>query len=127
MVRNSSSVPNASSIWVLIRSKCPSTLGVGSQPNSPPAFFTGPVCTPSIPIASNAAHSASSPSVPRKEVPGLVIMEMGYAVNHTDAFSMAARGSGLANGFCHMLPWPENCLANSTASESIDCSVSQST
>ena len=65
MVRNSSSVPNASSICVLIRSKCPSTLGVGSQPTMPPAFFTGPVWTPSMPIASNAPHSASSPSVPR--------------------------------------------------------------
>ena len=47
----------------------------------------------------------------------MVIIEIGYAVNHTDAFSIAARGSGLANGFCHMLPWPENCLANSTASD----------
>ena len=37
-------------------------------------------------------------------MPGLVIMEIGYAVNHTEAFSMAARGSGLAKGFCHMLP-----------------------
>ena len=53
--------------------------------------------------------------------------EIGYAVNHTDADSTACRGSGLANGFCHMLPWPENCLANSTASESIDCSASQLT
>ncbi len=48
-------------------------------------------------------------------------------MNQTDAFSIAARGSGLANGFCHMLPWPENCLANSTASASIDWSVSQLT
>ena len=104
MVRNSSSVPNASSMWVLIRSKCPSTLGVDSQPTRPPAFFTGPVCTPSMPISSKAAHRSSSPSVPRNDVPGLVIMEIGYAVNQTEAFSIAARGSGLANGFCHMLP-----------------------
>ena len=48
-------------------------------------------------------------------------------MNQTDAFSIAARGSGLANGFCHMLPWPENCLANSLASASMDCSVSQLT
>ena len=104
MARNSSSVPNASSIWVLIRSKCPSTLGVESQPTIPPAFFTGPVCTPSMPISSNAAHRSSSPSVPRNDVPRLVIMEIGYAVNQTDDFSIAARGSGLAYGFCHMLP-----------------------
>ena len=48
-------------------------------------------------------------------------------MNHTDAFSIAARGSGRANGFCHMLPCPENCLANSYASTSIDCSFSQLT
>ena len=77
MVRNSSSVPNASSIEVLIRSKWPSTLGVGSQPRMPPAFFTGPVCTPSMPICSNADHRPSSPSEPRNVVPGLVIMEIG--------------------------------------------------
>ena len=80
-----------------------------------------------MPIASNAAHRSSSPRVPRNEVAGLVIMEIGYAVNQTDAFSIAARGSGLANGFCHMLPWPENWRANSIASASIDCSVSQFT
>ena len=40
---------------------------------------------------------------------------------------MAARGSGLANGFCHMLPWPENCFANVVASDSMDCSTNQST
>jgi hypothetical protein len=65
--------------------------------------------------------------VPRNEVPGLVIMEIGYAVNHTDAFSMAARGSGLANGFCHMLPWPENWVAKAFASSSIDSPRSQLT
>ena len=48
-------------------------------------------------------------------------------MNQTDAFSIAARGSGSANGFCHMLPCPENCLANSVASASIDSSVNQST
>ena len=41
--RNSSSVPNAGSIWVLIRSKWPSTLGVYCHPEIPPARFTGPV------------------------------------------------------------------------------------
>ena len=56
-----------------------------------------------------------------------MIMEIGYAVNHTEAFSIAARGSGLANGFCHMLPWPENWVANAFASSSIDCSRSQLT
>ena len=104
MLRNSSSVPNASSMWVLIRSKWPSTLGVSSQPSSPPAFLTGPVWTPSIPISAKASHRSGSPRVPRNELPGLVIMEMGYAVNQTEAFSIAARGSGSANGFCHMLP-----------------------
>ena len=44
---------------------------------------------------------SSSPRVPRNEVPGLVIMEMGYAVNQTDAFSIAARGSGLARVLPH--------------------------
>jgi len=49
-----------------------------------------------------------------------VISEIGYAVNHTDADSTACRGSGLANGFCHMLPWPENCRLIVFASASID-------
>ena len=75
--RNSTSVPNTPSIWVLIRSKCPSTLGVASQPKTPPARFRGPVCTALMPIASNASHSSSSPKVLRKERPGLVIIEMG--------------------------------------------------
>ena len=65
--------------------------------------------------------------MPRKDAPGLVIMEIGYAVNQTDAFSIAARGSGSANGFCHMLPWPENWRANSVASASIEASTNQST
>ena len=77
MARNSSSVPNSSSIWVLIRSKWPSTLGVASQPSRPPAFFTGPVCRPSMPMAWNAFHRSGSPSEPRNEDPGLVIIEIG--------------------------------------------------
>ena len=48
-------------------------------------------------------------------------------MNQTDARSIAARGSGLANGFCHMLPWPESCAASRFASASIDCSTSQDT
>jgi hypothetical protein len=48
-------------------------------------------------------------------------------VNQTEAFSIAARGSGLANGFCHMLPWPENSLAKMVASDSMDCSTNHST
>ena len=62
--------------------------------------------------------------VPRNEWPGLVMREIGYAANHTGAFSMAARGSGSAKGFCHMLPWPVNCLAKALASPSIDSSTS---
>jgi hypothetical protein len=64
-------------MWVLMRSKCPSTLGVRSQPDNPPACLTGPVWTPSTPSAWKVVQSSSSPSVPRKEVPGLVIIEMG--------------------------------------------------
>ena len=60
-------------------------------------------------------------------MPGLVIMEIGYAVNHTDVFSIAARGSGLAKGFCHILPWPENSVAYLFASSSIERSTSQLT
>ena len=77
IARNSSSVPNCSSIWVLIRSKWPSTLGVVSQPDRPPAFFTGPVCSAVIPMRWKASHRSWSPSVPRKDEPGLVIIEMG--------------------------------------------------
>ena len=80
-----------------------------------------------MPICSNADHRASSPRAPRNVRPGLVIVEIGYAVNQTEAFSTAARGSGLANGFCHMLPRPENWVANDVASASIDCSFSHST
>ena len=41
-------------------------------------------------------------------------------MNHTDAVSTACRGSGLANGFCHIVPWPENCRLIVLASASID-------
>ena len=41
-------------------------------------------------------------------------------MNHTDADSTAWRGSGLANGFCHMLLCPENCRLIVLASASID-------
>jgi hypothetical protein len=104
MARNSSSVPNASSNCVLIRSKWPSTLGVVSHPLMPPARFTGPVWIAVIPMAWNASQRSWSPIVPRKEWPALVMREIGYAANQTGAFSMAARGSGSAKGFCHMLP-----------------------
>src|SRR4029453_2244071 len=80
-----------------------------------------------MPIASKAAHRSSSPRVPRNDVPGLVIMEIGYAVNHTEDFWIAARGSGLQYGFCHVLPWPEKKGANLLASSSIHRSTSQLT
>ena len=56
-----------------------------------------------------------------------VTNDSGYAVNQTDARSSAARGSGCANGFCHMLPWPDSCDASRFASASIDSSTSHST
>ena len=71
-------------------------------------------------MVAKAFHSSSSPSAARNDSPGRVISEMGYAVNHTDAVSTAWRGSGLANGFCHIVPWPENCRLISLASASID-------
>ena len=77
MARNSDSVPNSGSIWVLIRSKWPSTLGVSRQPEMPPARLTGPVCTASMPIVANASHSSSSPSAARNDSPGRVISEIG--------------------------------------------------
>ena len=58
--------------------------------------------------------------------PGLVIMEIGYAVNHTDDFWIAAGDQGLQR-FCHILPWPENSVANLFASSSIDRSTSHPT
>jgi hypothetical protein len=56
-----------------------------------------------------------------------VTNESGYAVNQTEARSSAARGSGCAYGFCHMLPCPESCDASRLASLSIDWSTSHST
>ena len=41
-------------------------------------------------------------------------------MNHTDAVSTAARGLGVAYGFCHIDPCPENCWLISLASASID-------
>ena len=125
--RNSSSDPNAGSIWVLMRSKCPSTLGVSCQPEMPPARFTGPVCTAWIPISANAFHRAWSDIALRNDSSGRVISDSGYAVNHTDAVSTAVRGFGRAKGFCHIEPWPENCWLISLASASIDCDSSQET
>ena len=77
MARNSASVPKAGSISVLMRSKCPSTLGVGRQPTSPPARLTGPVCRALMPMVANAFHSSSSPSEARNDSPGRVISEIG--------------------------------------------------
>ncbi len=102
--RNSSSVPNAGSIWVPIRSKWPSTLGVYCQPAMPPARLTGPVWIASMPISANACHMSSLAMALRKDSSGRVISDNGYAVNHTDAVSTAARGFGVANGFCHIEP-----------------------
>ena len=48
-------------------------------------------------------------------------------MNHTGAFSIAARASGSAYGFCHMLPWPVNWVAKVRASLSIDSPSSHST
>ena len=56
----------------------------------------------------------------RNDSSGRVINDSGYAVNHTDAAATAERGLGLANGFCHIEPWPENCWLISLASASID-------
>jgi hypothetical protein len=50
----------------------------------------------------------------------LVIIEAGYAVNHTEALSIAARGFGFAYGFCDMPRDPENCAATAPAPASID-------
>ena len=77
MLRNSSSVPNAGSICVLIRSKWPSTLGVCSQPEIPPARFTGPVWMASMPISANAFHMASSAMALRNDSLGRVISDSG--------------------------------------------------
>ncbi len=125
--RYSSAVPKTGSICVVMRSKCPSTVGVARQPRSPPADFTGPVWTASIPMWLKAFQRFSSPSVVRNEVPGALSNEIGYAVNHTDAVSTAARGSGRAKGFCHMIPVPESWRAIVFAYCSMDCSTSHAT
>ena len=91
---------------MLIRSKCPSMLGVGSQPLMPPAIFTGPVWTALIPICWNAAHRSSAPRADRNDWLRLVMNDNGYAVNQTEARSTAARGFGWANGLLHMLACP---------------------
>jgi len=80
-----------------------------------------------MPIASNARHRVSSPKVARKEWSGLVIIDMGYAVNQTEDLRVAAAGLGLANGFFHTPPMPENWPAISEALASMDFSCSQLT
>lgn len=75
--RNSSSVPKAGSICVLIRSKCPSTLGVSSQPEMPPARLTGPVWIASMPISANAFHISGSAIALRKDSLERVINDSG--------------------------------------------------
>ncbi len=77
IVRKSASVPKALSISVLIRSKWPSTLGVGCHPEMPPARLTGPVWRALMPIRSKLAHRSGSARVPRKEWPGLVNNDRG--------------------------------------------------
>lgn len=64
-------------MWVLIRSKWPSMLGVGFHPVRPPARLTGPVCTPWMPMRWKISHSCGSPSEARKDSPGRVIIEIG--------------------------------------------------
>ena len=92
----------------------------------PPARLTGPVCTASIPMVSNTRHRSSPANVQRNDSPGLVIIEMGYAVNQTDAFSIAARGFEWANGRCDM-PEPANWEATAPPRASIDSCCNQST
>ena len=75
--RNSSSVPNAGSTSMLIRSKWPSTDGVSRQPCRPPAFFVGPVWTASIPIWRNASHSDGSAKPDRNDWSGRVTNDSG--------------------------------------------------
>ena len=75
--RNSSSVPNSGSIAIEMRSKWPSTLGVGSQPLTPPASLTGPVWMASMPMVLNASHSSLEPIELRKDSPGLVMWDSG--------------------------------------------------
>jgi hypothetical protein len=94
-------------------------LGVASRPKIPPARFKGPVCTALMSLRSNTRHRSSSRRVPRKVQPGLVIIDRGYAVNHTDD-RPAASGFGLANGVCHTSATPENCPAICSALASMD-------
>ena len=56
-----------------------------------------------------------------------MIIELGYAVNQTEAFPIAPAGWGLANGFCHTFPVPENWPAIELASASMDSCRSQLT
>ena len=56
-----------------------------------------------------------------------MIIELGYAVNQTEAFPIAPAGWGLANGFCHPFPVPENWPAIELASASMDSCRSQLT
>ena len=79
-----------------MRSKCPSTLGVSSQPEIPPARFTGPVWIASIPISAKALHMFSSAIAFKNDSSGRVMRDSGYAVNQTDAVSTAPRGLGVA-------------------------------
>ena len=86
----------------------PVDAGVRSHPEIPPASFSGPVCTPSIPICSKASHNAGAPSAAMNDWPRAVTNDNGYAVNQTDAFSTAARGSGAAYGLDHIRWFPDS-------------------
>ncbi len=70
-------MPKAASIWVLMRSKWPSTLAVCDHSVMPPASFTGPVCTASMPMDWKISHSCGSPSAPRYDSPSFVMSEIG--------------------------------------------------
>ena len=56
-----------------------------------------------------------------------MIIEIGYAVNQTDAFSIAARGFAWANGRCDMLGEPANLAATAPPRASMDSCCSHST
>ena len=62
---------------MLIRSKWPSTLGVYSHPEMPPARFTGPVWMASMPISAKAFHMSSSAIALRNDSSGRVINDSG--------------------------------------------------
>src|SRR5690606_33895292 len=121
----SASDPKSGSIFVLIRSKCPSILRVVFQPRMPPARFIGPVCIPSIPISSKNFHNSSLLNADRADSFFLAINDIGYAVYQTDARAIAARGCGLAYGLRHMWPLPESFDASLLAPDSIDSFFSQ--